>query len=350
MTPQFIPPHTHAERASPAVPGARHDQFETLKRDMLGCAEHVCRHLLPSGKRDGNEWRCGNLRGDAGRSLSVNLVTGVWSDFATGEGGSNLLELWRQVRGTDIATALREAAEFCGLSMPESARNDDEAARKRAQWPAFEIGSRHDFLSISNLRGIAIEGIELASERGHLRFADWRKSPCWIITDSRRMNAQARRMDGKPFIVKGENRKAITLPGSRAGIPIGLDEAKEFSTVAIVEGGPDLLAAHGCMWAEDRKDVAAVAVLGASNRPSVATWSALAGKQVRVYCHRDSAGMDAARAWGEAILAAGAAKIDGFRFDGLRKVDGSSVTDLNDLLALHPDDFETRRDVWEVLP
>jgi hypothetical protein len=34
---------------------------------------------------------------------------------------------------------------------------------------------------------------------------------------------------------------------------------------------------------------------------------------------------------------AGALKVDGFRFDGLRKVDGSPVEDLNDLLALHSD-------------
>jgi hypothetical protein len=41
----------------------------------------------------------GNLRGDPGQSLSINLITGIWSDFSTGEKGSNLLELWRQVRG-----------------------------------------------------------------------------------------------------------------------------------------------------------------------------------------------------------------------------------------------------------
>jgi hypothetical protein len=129
-----------------------------------------------------------------------------------------------------------------------------------------------------------------------------------------------------------------------------LYEAREFPAVAIVEGGPDMLAAHGCIWAEDRKDVAVVAVLGASNRPSVALWSALAGKRIRIFCHRDNAGMAAGIAWGQAIIAAGAAKIDGFRFDGLRIADGSPVEDLNDLLALAPDDFEARRDVWEVLP
>jgi hypothetical protein len=323
---------------------------DMVKRALVDRAEPVCRHLLPAGKRDGNEWHCGNLRGESGQSLKINLAEGIWRDFATGECGSNLLELWRQVRGVDFAAALREAATFTGQAIPEPVRKDDDAARKRASWPAFATGSRRDLFAVANLRGIAPEGIVLASERGHLRFADWRNFPCWIVTDSRGMNAQARRMDGLPFIVEGERRKAITLPGSRAGIPVGLYEAREFPAVAVVEGGPDLLAAHGCIWAEDRNDVAIVAVLGASNRPGMAIWAALAGKRVRIFCHRDDAGMGAGIAWGQAILAAGAAKVDGFRFDDLRKVDGSPVEDLNDLLTLHPDDFEARRDVWEVLP
>ena len=321
------------------------------KSALLNQAENVCYHLLPNGKRHGSEWCCGSLRGEPGRSLAINLSTGLWCDFATGESGSNLLELWRQVHGTDFPTALRESSSFCGLIPPAANLHAADAARKRAQWPALAIGSQRDLMAVANLRGIAPEGIEIASKRGLLWFADWHGRPCWIITDRSRMNAQARRMDGQSFAVNGASRKALTFPGSRAGMPIGLDEAKAFPNVAVVEGGPDSLAAHACIWAEDREDdVAVVAVLGASNRPSAAVWAPLAGKRVRVYCHHDDAGMAAARAWAEAIVKAGCADIDGFRFDGMRQVDGSDVTDLNDLFALHPDDFEVRRDTWVVLP
>jgi hypothetical protein len=331
-------------KASPALDAS------ALKAELLACGEPVCLHLLSAGKRVGCEWRCGNLRGEQGKSLSINLHTGVWEDFATGQKGSNLLELWIQVTGKSFPDALREAAEFCGHRIAEPARKDDDAARKRARWPAYAMGSRRELLSVSRLRGIALEGIELASERGLLRFAEWREQACWIVTDGSRVNAQARRLDGKPFVVEGTSRKAITLPGSRACVPLGLLEAREFPAVAIVEGGPDLLAAHGCIWAEDRSDVAIVAMMGASHRPGPEIWAKLAGKKVRIYCHADDAGMTAARAWGEAIFRAGAAKIDGFRFDGLRKTDGSPVEDLNDLAALHSDDFEARRDIWEILP
>jgi hypothetical protein len=331
-------------KASPALDAS------ALKAELLACGEPVCLHLLSAGKRVGCEWRCGNLRGEQGKSLSINLHTGVWEDFATGQKGSNLLELWIQVTGKSFPDALREAAEFCGHRIAEPARKDDDAARKRARWPAYAMGSRRELLSVSRLRGIALEGIELASERGLLRFADWRGQPCWIVTDGSRVNAQARRMDGKPFVVGGVERKVDTLPGSRASVPLGLEEARDFPAVAIVEGGPDMLAAHGSVWAEDREDVAVVAMLGASHRPGPETWTALSGKRVRIFVHADDAGLRAGKAWGGAIMAAGALKIDGFRFDGLRKTDGSPVADLNDLSALHPDDFEARRDVWEVLP
>jgi hypothetical protein len=44
--------------------------------------------LLPNGRRDGREWRVGNIAGEAGSSLSVRLIgpkAGLWHDFATGE-------------------------------------------------------------------------------------------------------------------------------------------------------------------------------------------------------------------------------------------------------------------------
>lgn len=151
-----------------------HPDATTIKRELISQAERICRHLLPAGKQDGREWQCGNLRGDPGQSLSVNLATGIWHDFATGEGGSNLLELWRQVRGIQFAAALHEAAAFVSQAAPEPEhfQKGDEAARKRSNWPNFEAGSRGDRLNVANLRGIAPEGIELASERGLLWFAD----------------------------------------------------------------------------------------------------------------------------------------------------------------------------------
>jgi len=81
----------------------------------------VSRHLLPSGKREGAEWRVGSTCGDAGKSLGVCLKgakAGVWCDFSTGESG-DLLDLWCAVKSCDMRTALTEAKSYLGISDPK---------------------------------------------------------------------------------------------------------------------------------------------------------------------------------------------------------------------------------------
>lgn len=88
---------------------------EILARD----AETVAKYLLPNGKRDGREWRCGSVSGEAGASLGVHLQgdkAGVWADFASGQSG-DLIDLWRECRGIGMAAALKEAADWIGVSL-----------------------------------------------------------------------------------------------------------------------------------------------------------------------------------------------------------------------------------------
>ena len=63
------------------------------------------------------------------------------------------------------------------------------------------------------------------------------------------------------------DKKAWTLPGSEAAWPIGLREASSFSAIALVEGGPDLLAMFHLAWSAGVEDrIAAVAMMGAGYR------------------------------------------------------------------------------------
>jgi len=53
----------------------------------------LVRELLPAGKKNGADWRCGSLAGEKGGSLAVKLSgqnTGNWTDHATGEFGDAL--------------------------------------------------------------------------------------------------------------------------------------------------------------------------------------------------------------------------------------------------------------------
>ena len=130
---------------------------------------------------------------------------------------------------------------------PYDPLKDKEKARLREGWPAFEAPTQAEIEIIATLRGLSPEGVALAHERGLLFIADSQEGRAWIITDSRRMNAQARRIDGKPWERIGGN-KAWTLPGSIGALPIGLYEARDFPNIALVEGGPDLLAAFHLAW------------------------------------------------------------------------------------------------------
>lgn len=69
------------------------------------------RHLeswLPGGKLKGKEFEAGSLRGEPGASLKVNVNTGLWSDFATGEKGCDLLSLYAQIKGINNYAAMQE--------------------------------------------------------------------------------------------------------------------------------------------------------------------------------------------------------------------------------------------------
>jgi len=95
-----------------------------IKRQLIDRADAVAAHLLPAGKRAGHEWVVGSLDGERGKSLCVCITgnkAGVWSDFATGEGG-DLIDLWRQVRRIDLPATLAEASAWLGIEAPAITR------------------------------------------------------------------------------------------------------------------------------------------------------------------------------------------------------------------------------------
>lgn len=91
-------------------------QFKQLADALLDRAETLVPKWLPGGRRDGHEWRCGGVNGDKGDSMGVNLVKGVWSDFATGEKGGDLTSLYAAIFGMTQADAARDLADSLNLS------------------------------------------------------------------------------------------------------------------------------------------------------------------------------------------------------------------------------------------
>lgn len=83
--------------------------FDSLARDLLGRARELLPSWLPGGKFRGHEFICGNLRGDPGESLSVNINTGKWADFADESArGGDLIALYAAIHGLKQAEAAKE--------------------------------------------------------------------------------------------------------------------------------------------------------------------------------------------------------------------------------------------------
>jgi putative DNA primase/helicase len=82
--------------------------FAGLAAALLARVDSLLPIWLPGGRFDGNEYKCGDLSGGKGDSLSVNTKTGAWADFANdGDRGGDLTSLYAAIRGMNNAQAAR---------------------------------------------------------------------------------------------------------------------------------------------------------------------------------------------------------------------------------------------------
>jgi len=212
----------------------------------------------------------------------------------------------------------------------------------------LQRGTTDDLKRLAALRGFALEALEIATSAGLLRFATFRGSRAWV-TDKTRCVAEARRLDGKAWQhICGA--KAWTLPGGNKKWPLGILEAQNSRAIALVEGSADFIAAYHLIWAEERFDVAAVAILGASMSIHPVALPFFRGKHVRIFPHYDAGrfdGFDAARKWDAQLRSAGSI-VDCFNCSGLTKNNGEAVSDLNDLCSVDSDQWE--QEIRELMP
>lgn len=89
--------------------------FDAIAGALLAQAETLVPQWLPHGKRRGREWVCGDLYGEVGDSCSVNLQTGLWRDFASDEGGRDLISLFAAIHSIGQGTAAKQLADLTGV-------------------------------------------------------------------------------------------------------------------------------------------------------------------------------------------------------------------------------------------
>ena len=91
--------------------------FDAINRAGLANLPALLRRWLPDGRLLGREYTARNpTRADRrSGSFRVNVNTGKWADFATGDKGGDVVSLAAYLSGTGQADAARALADMLGV-------------------------------------------------------------------------------------------------------------------------------------------------------------------------------------------------------------------------------------------
>ncbi|HSH49713.1 MAG TPA: AAA family ATPase, partial [Halomonas sp.] len=253
--------------ATDSVPDAK-----VLKARLLARLPEVLAWLFPNGKIRGRQFFIGDLQGNPGKSLVVELdgpKAGMWIDFATGESG-DVFGLW--------------AANLC----LDSQRQFPELVREISRW----LGDTPPAIAASPSRTAPVDDLGPWSAKWDYFDGAGRLIACVYRYDT---------PDGKeyrPWDVR-ERRMRAPTPRPLYNQP-GLLQAEE---VVLVEGekAADALIKQG---------IAATTAMNGANAPVDKTdWSPLRNKRVLIWPDKDEAGIQYAERARDALLCSGAASV-----------------------------------------
>ncbi|MBF0097153.1 MAG: AAA family ATPase [Magnetococcales bacterium] len=137
--------HRTADPSSESRPNV-----DRLKARLLECLESVLAYLLPAGKVRSGKFYVGDVQGNPGDSMVVELTgpkAGMWFDHATGQGG-DIIGLWAEMHHLDarrdFSKILDEIASWLGdatpVVRPKANRNGppmDDLGPHTGKWDYF---------------------------------------------------------------------------------------------------------------------------------------------------------------------------------------------------------------------
>jgi hypothetical protein len=91
--------------------------FRRVAEEAAACAESIVLRWLPDGRREAGEWVARNPKRADKRpgSFKINLRSGKWGDFATGDKGGDLIALAAWLFDLKQDEAARSVAEMLGI-------------------------------------------------------------------------------------------------------------------------------------------------------------------------------------------------------------------------------------------
>jgi len=256
-----------------------------------------------------------------------------WTCFGKCGRHGDVIDLEQALGGGTLQEAIQRLSGVLSSALPVTP-SEPKRRETYSSWPwpkLLRFSSPEEIDRLAEERNISAEACRLAEARGLLRFLDHQEGVAWVVTDCLRQNAVARLLGGQLWKHRG---KAKTLPRALAKRPIGGLESIPFPCIAIVEGGPDLLAAmHFILQCGTQELVAPVCMTSTNSEFLPDDLEQLRGKPIRLFPHADDNGRKAAIRWCEQLKAV-TADIQITDLRGFTKSDGSIIKDVNDLTQL----------------
>ncbi len=255
--------HTHAS-----------SDTEALRRGLIDRLEAVLLYLFPQGRIRGGRFYIGDVDGNRGKSLVVELEgerRGLWKDFASDEGG-DVIDLWARSRGL-------------------SARHDfPRLADEIRRW--LELAPPIGRMKPSNVRNAPIDELGPYTAKWDYLTADGQLIACVYRYDPP-TGKEYRPWDVRARMWRAPDpRPLYNLPAVAEAREVVLVEGEKAASALIGVGITATTAMNGARAPIDKTD-----------------WTPLAGKHVLIWPDRDAPGWDYAENAARACVAAGAASV-----------------------------------------
>ncbi|WP_264731873.1 AAA family ATPase [Wolbachia endosymbiont (group A) of Sphaerophoria taeniata] len=222
-----------------------------IKAQLLLNLRSCLSYLFPNGTFHGDEFRIGDVHGNKGQSLRVELSgsrAGLWNDFATGEGG-DIIDLWAAVHRKNARTEFPEVI----ASISEWLGNNKKYREKQYVDEDFE-----KFIT---------QSWNYYDENGQVIVKVYRSDP------------PGKKKVYKPFDIK---QSKFASPEIR---PLyNIPEILKSDKIVLVEG-------EKCAEALIEKGITATTAMSGANAPIEKTdWTPLKGKHIIIWPDNDEAG------------------------------------------------------------
>ncbi len=241
---------------------------DVLRAGLLERLESVLLYLFPNGRIRGGKFYVGDVNGNPGKSLVVELEgerRGLWKDFATDEGG-DIIDLWARAQGLssrhDFPHLANQIRQWLGLVVHTQTHHATHSM------PMDDLGPRTAKWDYLTPEGELIACVYRYDPPSGKEFRPWDvQSQTWRAPNPRPL---------------------FNLPAVSTAKQVVLVEGEKCACALIALGIVATTAMNGAKAPIDKTD-----------------WSPLKGKEVIIWPDRDSAGWDYAQKAAKACVLAG---------------------------------------------